>query len=100
MDFFFLFFVGCAHENGRDTVVVRYDRAVIKIIQMTRGRSVASGFILGDRRKVLRLVDTDPGPKILRDCTQLRDTDVPSKLFTLCPEVPLTTTLTLPSSLA
>jgi hypothetical protein len=64
-----VFFVGCAHENGRDGLAVRYDRAVIKIMQMTRGRSVVLGFILGEPRKVLRLVGTDPGPKILRGCS-------------------------------
>lgn len=64
-----VFFVGCAYENGRDGVAVRYDGAVIKIMQMTRGRSVVLGFILGEPRKVLRLVGTDPGPKILRGCS-------------------------------
>jgi hypothetical protein len=64
-----VFFVGCAHENRRDAVAVRYDRALIKIMQMTRGRSVVLGFILGEPRKVLRLVGTNPGPKILRGCS-------------------------------
>ncbi len=49
-----VFFVGCAHENGRDGVAVRNDRAVIKIIEP---------------RKVLRLAGTDRGPKILRGCS-------------------------------
>ncbi len=81
-----VFFVGCALENGWDGVAVRYDRAVIKIMEMTRGRSVVLGFILGESRKVLRLVGTNPGPQILGSVTQFRDTDVPSKLFVLCPE--------------
>jgi hypothetical protein len=86
-----VFFVGCAHENGRDGVAVRHDRAVIKIMQMPGGSSVVLGFILGEPRKVLRLMPegssvvlgfildeprkvlrlagTDRGPKILRGCS-------------------------------